>query len=76
MEKVWHHTFFNELHTDPSQHPILLTEAASNPKANREKMFQLQFETFNVPSVYVGNQAVLSLHKLRSHHRDCVGVWR
>jgi actin len=62
MEKIWHYTFYNELRVDPSEHPVFLTEAALTPKRNREKMIQLMFDTFDVPSFFVGNQCVLSLH--------------
>ena len=38
MEKIWHHTFYHELRVDS-------TEAPLNPKANREKMITLMFDT-------------------------------
>ena len=61
MEKIWHHIFYSQLRVAPEEHPVVLTEALMNPKANRERMVQVMFETFGIPSVSVMTQAVLAL---------------
>merc|ERR1712184_230415 len=70
MEKIWKHTFDNELRIvlgadDEAEEDVagvLLTEAPMNPKENREKMTQIMFETFSARRFYVAIQAVLSLY--------------
>ncbi|KAL0229746.1 hypothetical protein PCE1_003312 [Barthelona sp. PCE] len=62
MEQIWHHCFFTQLCCDPSERPVLLTEAPRNPRSNRERMVSVMFDSFEVPATYVKVQAVLSLY--------------
>jgi len=66
LEKIWHHTFYNALRVAPEEHPILHTEHAYDPirnypKAHREKVAQIMFETFSPPAAYFAIDAALSL---------------
>merc|ERR1711962_1041599 len=70
MEKVWHHTFTNELRISPDESPALHSEAPLNPKANREKMTQNLLRDIQPPGhvrLYPGRPVPL---RLRSHHRS------
>eukprot|EP00581_Thalassiosira_minuscula_P017883 CAMPEP_0183727830 /NCGR_PEP_ID=MMETSP0737-20130205/26524_1 /TAXON_ID=385413 /ORGANISM="Thalassiosira miniscula, Strain CCMP1093" /LENGTH=377 /DNA_ID=CAMNT_0025959571 /DNA_START=98 /DNA_END=1228 /DNA_ORIENTATION=+ len=62
MERIWHHTFYNELRVDPQSQPVLLTQPPLNPKATKERMVKLMFEAFNVPSIYISVDAVLAVY--------------
>lgn len=60
-ETLIRHTFQERLSLDPSTHPVLLAEATFAPNKNREKKAEILFETFDVPSLYVENEASLVL---------------
>ncbi len=61
MEKIWRHTFDNDLHASCWECSILLSEPVHNPKADREKILTIMFETFGFPSVSLTPAPALSL---------------
>jgi actin-related protein len=65
MECLWQHTFYQKLRVEPSNHPVLLTEAVMNSKADRYRMVQIMFETFSVPALHICSRPVLCLHGSR-----------
>eukprot|EP01038_Epipyxis_sp_PR26KG_P005753 gene5753-7943_t len=62
MERIWHDIYYNRLRVYPEEGPTLATYYDHAPKANRERMTQIFFETFNSPSFYLGNRPSLSLY--------------
>lgn len=51
-----------KLNVDSQKHPVLLTEPPLNPPENREHLAEIMFETFQVPALHIGIQAVLALY--------------
>jgi actin-related protein 3 len=62
MEKFWHKSIFEYLRADPENHYMVLTEPPMNTPENREQMAEIMFETFGVPGLFIGVQAVLALY--------------
>ena len=70
MEKYWYKSIYDYLKCDPEEHIFFLTEPTMNPPENRENMGEIFFETFNVPGLYFGDQAFLSLFGYQKWVKD------
>lgn len=63
MEDLLHHILYTGLGWEiGNEGQILFTDPLSTPKAVREQLVQLMFETFNISGFYASEQAVLSLY--------------
>lgn len=62
MEKMWRYGFNKLGITDFKNKRILLTEAAGNPKKNRELMAEVMLEKFGFQSLCIEPQALLALY--------------
>ncbi|KAL9650518.1 hypothetical protein ABK040_004737 [Willaertia magna] len=70
MDKVWRYGF-NEgiiknglLDTPIQEYPVILSETTLAPKFHTERITQHLFEQYEVPGLYIANQALLSLYSL------------
>ncbi|XP_010258652.1 PREDICTED: actin-related protein 7 [Nelumbo nucifera] len=63
IEDLLHHILYTGLGWEiGNEGQILFTDPLSTPKAVREQLVQMMFETFNVSGFYASEQAVLSLY--------------
>ncbi|KAF5752655.1 actin-related protein 7 [Tripterygium wilfordii] len=63
MEDLLHHVLYTGLGWEVgNEGQILFTDPLCTPKATREQLVQLMFETFNISGFYASEQAVLSLY--------------
>jgi actin-related protein len=59
--KLLEYAYHEKLKISPDDHPVILTETPLTPRPIREKCAEVMFESYYIPSLYLANQAVLSL---------------
>lgn len=64
IERIWRHSFYDELHVVPEDYSVLVTEKPLTQRTHREKLMQIMFDTFNVRAYNSSIQAVLALFSL------------
>lgn len=64
MENVWRYMFSTGLKISPSDHSVLMVESPESNinKKNRNKIYEVMFETFQVAGMQVAIDSVLSLY--------------
>lgn len=62
IEKLFTHIFENELHVDSEKRSIVLSEPVENTKETRSCFAEVLFETFHIPSIFMGSSPSLALY--------------
>uniref|UniRef100_A0AAZ3RHY5 Actin-like 6A n=1 Tax=Oncorhynchus tshawytscha TaxID=74940 RepID=A0AAZ3RHY5_ONCTS len=60
FQAILDHTYKMHFKSEPSMHPVLMSEASWNTRAKREKLTELMFEHYNIPAFFLCKTAVLS----------------
>lgn len=60
FDNLLDYSYRNCLCTDPRHHPVLFTEPSWNDPSKRERLAELMFEKYDVPAMFVSNNAVLA----------------
>lgn len=61
FEMLLDHSFNKELRIRSDEQSVLITEAAMNPSSVKQNMAEILFERFNISSLCISQQALLSL---------------
>jgi actin-related protein len=61
-ERLWANIIFSELRIIPENHCFVMTQPATTPEDQKEKLLELMMETFNAHSLYLGAAPVFSLY--------------
>ncbi|KAG8581312.1 hypothetical protein GDO81_007625 [Engystomops pustulosus] len=59
FQAILDYTYTNLIKSRPSLHPVLMSEPAWNTKEKRERLTELMFEHYNIPSFVLCKSAVL-----------------
>ena len=62
FETLLHFLFYSEMKIVPEEISILVTETPLSSKANRMKLAETLFETFNVERIHIANSSMLGLY--------------
>lgn len=72
IEKIWSYGFNEILHTNPRGQAVLLSDSISNPKVNRERMVSTMMESFEVESVCIMDEGMLSTYSFGRNTSICI----